>query len=62
LLEALLESGFLVRRRVADAELRIRRLVRRLNLPARDAVVWLGIWRQILWKLRSKDENAGAEP
>lgn len=56
LLEALLESGFLVRRRVADAELRIRRLVRRLNLPARDAVIWLGIWRQILWKLRSVED------
>jgi hypothetical protein len=31
----------------------MRRLVRRLNLPVRDAVVWLGILRQILWKLRS---------
>jgi general L-amino acid transport system substrate-binding protein len=30
----------------------VRRLVRRLHLPARDAVIWLGIWRQILWKLR----------
>lgn len=51
LLEALYESGYLGRRRVADAESRIRRLVRRLNLPARDAVIWLGIWRQILWKM-----------
>jgi hypothetical protein len=31
----------------------MRRLVRRLNLPARDAVVWLGILRQVVWKLRS---------
>jgi len=52
LLEALRTSGYLGRRRVADAEQRIRRLVRRLNLPARDAVIWLGILRQILWKLQ----------
>ena len=43
LLEALHESGYLGRRHVADAEPRIRRLVRRLNLPARDTVIWLGI-------------------
>jgi len=53
LLEALHASGFLEMRRVADAEERIRRLVRRLNLPARDAVIWLGIMRQILWKMQS---------
>jgi TrmH family RNA methyltransferase len=53
LLEALQKSGYLGRRRVADAEPRIRRLVRRLNLPARDAVIWQGILRQILWKIRS---------
>ena len=59
LLEALRESGFLSRRRVVDADQRIRRLVRRLNLPARDAVIWLGILRQILWKLRSGERQAG---
>ena len=53
LLDALRESGFLSRRRVADADQRIRRLVRRLHLQHRDAVIWLGIFRQILWKLRS---------
>jgi len=53
LLDALRESGFLDLRRVADSEQRIRRLVRRLNLPARDAVIWLGIFRQIVWKMRS---------
>ncbi|MGA9885762.1 MAG: TrmJ/YjtD family RNA methyltransferase [Candidatus Acidiferrales bacterium] len=49
---ALRESGFLDRRRVADADQRIRRLVRRLNLPQQDVVMWLGIFRQIVWKLR----------
>lgn len=57
LLEALHASGYLGRRRVADAEPRIRRLVRRLNLPARDAVIWLGIWRQILWKMGTEKDG-----
>jgi len=52
LLEAMRGSGYLERRPIADVEERMRRLVRRLNLPARDAVVWLGILRQIVWKLR----------
>jgi TrmH family RNA methyltransferase len=56
LIEALRASGYLNRRVVTDSEERLRRLVRRLNLPARDAVVWLGILRQILWKLRSGEK------
>jgi tRNA/rRNA methyltransferase len=52
LLEALRACGYMDRRPVTDVEERMRRLVRRLNLPARDAVVWLGMWRQIMWKLR----------
>jgi len=63
LLEVLHSSGFLEMRRVADAEERIRRLVRRLNLPARDSVIWLGILRQILWKMRSgRDAKNKTEP
>jgi tRNA/rRNA methyltransferase len=57
LLEALKASGFLDLRRVADSEQRIRRVVRRLDLPARDAVIWLGIFRQILWKLRADEQR-----
>jgi len=53
LLEAMRGSGYLERRPIADVEERMRRLVRRLNLPARDGVVWLGILRQIVWKQRS---------
>jgi TrmH family RNA methyltransferase len=59
LLEAMRASGYLDRRPIADVEERMRRLVRRLNLPARDAVVWLGILRQILWKLRSRKLPTG---
>ena len=38
----------------ATTEAKIRRLIRRLDLPARDAEVWLGIFRQILWKLKQE--------
>jgi len=57
LLEALHTSGFLTRRRVTDADERIRRLVRRLNLPKRDAVIWLGILRQMLWKMNAGNQD-----
>ena len=53
LTQALSHSGFLDRRTVADAHDRIRRLVRRLNLQTRDAEMWTGIMRQILWKLNA---------
>lgn len=53
LIEILRISGYIDLRRVADVDERIRRLVRRLNLPARDSVLWLGILRQILWKMGS---------
>jgi TrmH family RNA methyltransferase len=57
LLEALDLSGFLDRRHVADADERIRRVVRRLRLPASDVKVWLGMLRQILWKLRQPESR-----
>jgi TrmH family RNA methyltransferase len=60
LLEALHTSGFLDRRRVNDSEDRIRRLVRRLHLQERDAVIWLGMLRQMLWKMNAgKDAGSG---
>jgi tRNA/rRNA methyltransferase len=55
LTEALSSSGFLDRRTVADADDRIRRLVRRLNLPTRDADMWTAIMRQIVWKLHARE-------
>jgi tRNA/rRNA methyltransferase len=39
-----------------STEEKVRRLVRRLNIPAGDAEVWLGILRQIMWKIRSVDK------
>jgi TrmH family RNA methyltransferase len=55
LTEALRHSGFLDRRTVADADDRIRRLVRRLNLKSRDADMWTAIMRQIVWKLNATE-------
>jgi tRNA/rRNA methyltransferase len=32
---------------------KVRRLVRRLNLQTEDAELWLGMLRQMLWKIRA---------
>jgi TrmH family RNA methyltransferase len=53
LFEALTLSGYVKPHSAASTEQKIRRMVRRLAIPAPDAEVWLGILRQILWKLRS---------
>jgi TrmH family RNA methyltransferase len=50
LLEALHRSGYFSPGSSTSAEAKVRRLVRRLNLPARDSEMWLGILRQIVWK------------
>ena len=59
LLDALRACGYLEPRGAAMAEEKVRRLVRRLNLRAGDAEVWLGMWRQIVWKLREQKETGG---
>ena len=56
LFDALYASGYLERRPTTDAEERVRRLVRRLKLPARDIAAWLGILRQIVWKVRAPEK------
>lgn len=53
LLDALRASGYLKPRSAATTKEKVRRLVRRLSLSADDAKLWLGMLRQILWKLRS---------
>jgi TrmH family RNA methyltransferase len=55
LLESLAASGYLKPRSGAATREKVRRLVRRLQLPASDAEVWLGMLRKIAWKLREKD-------
>jgi len=51
LLEVLGRSGYINPVTAASTDEKVRRLVRRLNLAARDAPVVLGMLRQILWKL-----------
>lgn len=53
LLEALGLSGYLGTRSVAKED-KVRRMVRRLDIPARDAESWLGMLRQIVWKLGNR--------
>ncbi len=50
LLQALRASGYLNPDTPASEE-KVRRIVRRLVLPAEDSEIWLGMLRQILWKL-----------
>jgi tRNA/rRNA methyltransferase len=52
LIEALRASGYLGPRGVATKEEKIRRMVRRLNLSAADAELWLGMLRQMAWKMK----------
>ena len=52
LLESLTLSGYVPDRTGASAELKLRRLILRLGVPAGDAETWIGMYRQILWKLK----------
>lgn len=54
LLEEILEhSGYVHERVEGSTRLKLRRLIRRMQLNAHDAEVWLGMLRQIRWKLLS---------
>jgi tRNA/rRNA methyltransferase len=53
LLDVLQHSGYVHKRVEASTEMKVRRLVRRLDLSAHDAEIWLGILRQIQWKIGS---------
>ena len=52
LLEALHVSGYVNPISVTSTEERVRRMVRRLKLSSEDAELWLGMYRQILWKVK----------
>jgi tRNA/rRNA methyltransferase len=53
LFDALRASGYVRPDTAAPTHEKLRRLVRRLRLQAGDTDVWLGMLRQIAWKLRS---------
>ena len=52
LLDLLTRSGYVREYTEKTTEIKIRRLVKRMGPPAGDAETWLGILRQILWKVR----------
>ena len=55
LLENVLDqSGYVETRTAGSTRMKIRRLVRRLQLNARDSEMWLGMLRQIRWKLENE--------
>jgi tRNA/rRNA methyltransferase len=51
-LSTLASSGYTNPKNARSTELKIRRMVRRLHLSSRDAEMWLGMLRQICWKLQ----------
>jgi TrmH family RNA methyltransferase len=59
LLEALRASGSLQTRSAARTEEKVRRLIHRHKLSDNDAEFWLGMLRQIGWKLRPGKDGAG---
>ena len=64
LLELLKRSGYVNERTSESAELKVRRLVRRSAIPATDVHTWLGMLRQMLWKMQqdvrdSRSQQAG---
>ena len=57
LLDVLRRSGYVNPTVAISTENKIRRMVRRLDLSALDARLWLGMLRQILWKV-GPDEHS----
>ncbi len=57
LLDILGASGYVHARVAGSTELKTRRLIRRMSLTSHDAEVWLGMLRQIEWKLRASADE-----
>jgi TrmH family RNA methyltransferase len=57
LTEVLEESGYTKRHPANCGEGQIRRLVLRMGVAANDLPVWMGILRQILWRVRGRDRE-----
>jgi tRNA/rRNA methyltransferase len=56
LLEILRACGYVSPAGDQLAEDKIRRFVHRQNLSAEDATLWLGMLRQIMWKMKSSNK------
>jgi TrmH family RNA methyltransferase len=55
--EVLEESGYTKRHPANCEEGQIRRLVMRMGVSANDLPIWMGILRQVLWRIRGRDGN-----
>jgi TrmH family RNA methyltransferase len=55
LTEVLEESGYTKRHPANCEEGQIRRLVLRMSVSPNDLTVWMGILRQLLWRIRGRD-------
>jgi TrmH family RNA methyltransferase len=55
LTEVLEQTGYTKRHPANCAPDQIRRLIRRMGLHPQDVTVWMGILRQMLWKMNPKD-------
>ena len=58
LFDLLNASGYVKPRVAAATEEKLRRMARRMNLSVADADTWLGMLRQIQWKLRRNDPGS----
>jgi len=61
-LEALSFDGYPHRRSASSIEAKLRRLVRHLALSSSDLHQWLGLLRQLLWKLRATKRASKTPP
>jgi tRNA/rRNA methyltransferase len=60
LFEVLGKSGYVKPRAAAATEAKLRRMVHRMNLSEADAELWLGMLRQIQWKLETAESQANS--
>jgi tRNA/rRNA methyltransferase len=51
LIEILADSGYTKQKTAASTNLKVRRMIRRMGLHDQDAGIWLGMLRQIRWRL-----------
>ena len=59
LMNRMLEATEYTRRHAANSDpAQVRRLVRRIGASAVDAPIWMGILKQVLWKLGLRDSGA----
>ena len=67
LMQLLVQSGYDQRHPANFDEIQLRQLMRRMRLNSQDAAMWMGMFRQMLWKMQQEklaeekpSNNAGA--